>query len=253
MQSSSSLGVGGAKPVRVTAVNEHATQRARQAQQSAQRERLLRELGDVDADVRRAAARGLGSDGHDDVAGALRAAIAQERDGTVRVVMVAALVRLGGDALLREVARSLKSADAAVVAGAVRVLAAVGDRRVVPNLVDAFRTDDVVIGAAVAAALGDLGDPVVVPWLAAAADQGFCVAASCRALGALGDPRALPALQKHVDDDDARIRLAAREALHRFAERGASSSPSSAGTSAGAAAGDGDGDDSAPAQPRRGR
>ncbi len=192
----------------------------RAAQRAAQRERLVRALDAVDADVRRSAACELVDERHDDVAAALRGAIARERDGAVRVVMVAALVRLGGDAMLREVTRSLKSGDAAVVAGAARVLAAVGDRRVVPNLVDAFRTDDVVVGEAVAAALGALGDPVVAPWLIAAVEQGFCVAAGCRALGLLGDPRALAALQRRIDDDDAHVRLAAREALHRFAERG---------------------------------
>ena len=191
------------------------------AQREARRAQALRELDDVVADVRKAAARALVDDRHDDVAGALRAASARERDAGVRAVLVASLVRLGGDALLREVARALKSPDAAVVAGAARVLACVGDRRVVPNLIEAFRTDDVAVGAAVAAAFGDLGDVVVVPWLVVAVEQGFCVEASCRALGVLGDRRALPALRRRAADDDDRVRLAAREALHACAERDA--------------------------------
>jgi HEAT repeat protein len=196
-----------------------ATQRA--TQRVTQRAQWLRDLDDVDAGVRTTAARGLGDERHDDVAGALRGAIARERDGAVRTVMVASLVRLAGDALLREVARALKSTDVAVVVGAARVLACTGDRRVVPNLLEAFRTDDVVVGAAVATALGALGDPVVVPWLVAAVEQGFCVEQGCRALGLIGDHRALPALRARASDDDASVRLAAREALHRFAEQDA--------------------------------
>jgi HEAT repeat protein len=191
---------------------------------------LLRALDDDDGDARRAVARSLAA-GAKDVAcrpegeqqafvATLRGRIAGERDAVVRTHLVVTLVRLGGDALLREIARALRSADAHVVAGAARVLGEVGDRRVVPNLVDAFRTEDVVVGAAIAGALGALGDPVVVPWLVAAAAQGFCVEACCRALGHLGDRRALPILQARAGDDDERVRLAAREALFRFAERG---------------------------------
>jgi len=193
---------------------------------------LLRALDDDDdGDARRVVARSLAA-GAEDVArrpegerqafvATLRGRIAGERDAIVRTHLVVTLVRLGGDALLREIARALRSADPHVVAGAARVLGEVGDRRVVPNLVEAFRTEDVVVGAAIAGALGALGDPVVVPWLVAAAAQGFCVEACCRALGHLGDRRALPVLQERATDDDERVRLAAREALFRFAEGGA--------------------------------
>jgi HEAT repeat protein len=73
----------------------------------------------------------------------------------------------------------------------------------------------------IAAALGALGDPVVVPWLVAAAEQGFCVVECCRALGRVGDRRALPLLRARADATDERVRLAAREALHLLAERSA--------------------------------
>ncbi|MBM4280221.1 MAG: HEAT repeat domain-containing protein [Deltaproteobacteria bacterium] len=186
---------------------------------SALRARVLRGLVADDAAARAAAARAIAAQRPDDVALALREALGRERDGDARTAMLVALVALGGDDMLRAVARTLRSLDPAVVAGAARVLGAVGDRRVVPNLVEAFRTEDAVVGAAVAAALGALGDPVVVPWLVAACEQGFCVEASCRALGTLGDRRALPALRRRVDEDDRRVRLAAREALQRFEER----------------------------------
>ncbi len=191
------------------------------------RAQLLRDLGDVDVAVRVRAARAVAAVRPDDIFGELRAALVREQDVEARTAMMGALVVLGGDELLRAVARSLRSADAAVVAGAARVLAAVGDRRVVPNLVEAFRTDDVVVGAAVAEALGRLGDPVVFPWLAAAADQGFCVESACRALGRIGDRRAVPVLRRFVDDDDRRIRLAAREALQRFEEQPPGATPAS--------------------------
>jgi HEAT repeat protein len=191
---------------------------------------LLRAL-DGDDDARRAAARALADgavalrqrpgDELPALVGMLRRRIAGERTPDVRGHLVVALVHLGGDPLLREVARSLRSPDPGVIAGAARVLAAVGDRRVVPNLVEAFRTEDVVAGDAIARALGALGDPVVVPWLVAAAGQGFCVEACCRALGLLGDRRGFATLTEHASSPDERIRLAAREGLFRFAERDA--------------------------------
>jgi HEAT repeat protein len=190
-----------------------------QAEPTAWRARVLRDLGDDDVAVRIAAARAIAARRPDDVAKALRVALSRERDVDARTAFLVALVALGGDDLLREIARALRHADAAVVAGAARVLGAVGDRRVVPNLLEAFRTDDVGVGVAVADALGQLCDAVATPWLVAAVEQGFCVEASCRALGLLGDRRGASALASCVDDDDARVRLAAREALQRFEEQ----------------------------------
>ncbi len=186
----------------------------------ATRAHVLAGLADADGSVRVAAARLIVRERPDDVAAGLRGAIARERDPGVRAELVAALVHLGGEQLLREVAQALRNSDVAVVSGAARVLALLGDRRVVPNLLEAFRTENVVVGAAVAQALGDLGDPAAVPFLLSAVEQGFCVESACRALGRLGDRRAVPTLHRLVNADDPRVRLAAREAVFRFEERG---------------------------------
>ena len=141
-----------------------------------------------------------------------------QTDPVVRTACVTALVRLGEDALLREVARALRHKDAAVVVGAARVLAQIGDARAVPNLIEAFKTEDVVVGSAVARALGALGDVVVVPWLLAALDQDFCVDACCSALGQLKDERARTALEAAATSSEARVKLAAAQALHALDE-----------------------------------
>ena len=138
-----------------------------------------------------------------------------------RTAFVVALVRLGEDVMLLEVARALRNSDPVVVAGAARVLGEVGDARAVPNLIEAFKTADIVIGAAVARALGQLGDRAVVPWLIAALEQGFSVEACAHALGTVGDARALPVLQTlAMSSSDPGWRLAGAQALHALQERG---------------------------------
>ncbi|HEY1098205.1 MAG TPA: hypothetical protein VGF99_04725, partial [Myxococcota bacterium] len=54
---------------------------------------------------------------------------------SARTLLVVGIIRLGEDTLLREVARALRHDDTAVVVGAARTLALVGDTRAVPNLV----------------------------------------------------------------------------------------------------------------------
>lgn len=150
---------------------------------------------------------------------ALRAALARPLEPAARRAAVVGIIRLGEDALLREVARALRHDDAAVVIGAARILGDVGDRRAVPNLVEALRTDDVAVGDAVIAALGRLGDPAALPWVVAAAEHGFCVEAACHALGALGDDRAEPVLRRLRAHDNRRVALAAARGLAALQER----------------------------------
>ena len=143
----------------------------------------------------------------------LRAAAPKLTSPRARRACVAAIVRLGEDALLVEIAHALRSSDSAVVLGAARVLGDVCDPRAVPNLIEALRTDDPAVFAAVAHALGQINDPVCVPWLVAAVDHGFCVEVACRALGALGDARAKDALVRVKAGPDRARALAAAEAL----------------------------------------
>lgn len=154
---------------------------------------------------------------------ALKAALGRPLDVTCRRAAVVAIIRLGEEALLRQVAHALRHEDPVVVVGAARVLAAVGDVRAVPNLVEALRTDDRTIGAAVIDALGALGDPAALPWVISAVDHGFCVEAGCAALGRLGDGRAIAPLQKLANSPDRGVALAASQALVRLEERGVSS------------------------------
>ncbi|MDP2341123.1 MAG: HEAT repeat domain-containing protein [Deltaproteobacteria bacterium] len=183
---------------------------------------LVRDLDDDDVGVRLGAVRRGLEVRPPGLVRAIRDRIATETDGAVRTAFVVALVRLGEDVLLREVARALRHKDPVVVAGAARVLGEVGDARAVPNLIEAFKTEDVVVGAVVARALGQLGDLVVVPWLLAALEQGFCPEACALALGSLGDARALPVLQALSTSTaaDPRLRLAAAQAVHALQERG---------------------------------
>lgn len=148
----------------------------------------------------------------------LRERAPKQTNPVVRTAFVTALVRLGEDALLREVARALRHRDPVVVVGAARVLAQIGDARAVPNLIEAFKTEDVVVGSAVARALGVLGDVVVVPWLLAALEQGFCADACCTALGQLKDERARSGLEAAATSSDPRVKLAAAQALHALDE-----------------------------------
>jgi HEAT repeat protein len=137
-----------------------------------------------------------------------------------RTAVVVGIIRLGEDALLREVAQALHHDDVTVVVGAARILGAVGDVRAVPNLVEALKTDDAVVGAAVIEALGQLGDAACVPWLLAAVEHRFCAVAACAALGRLGDARSAEVLRRAVDDDDRALALAAAQALVRLQEQG---------------------------------
>jgi HEAT repeat protein len=154
---------------------------------------------------------------------AVRAALNRALDVNCRRAAVVAIIRLGEDALLRQVAHALLHDDPVVVVGAARVLADVGDIRAVPNLVEALRTDDRVVGAAIIDALGALGDPAALPWVMSAVEHGFCVEAGCAALGRLGDDRAIMLLQKLGASDDKAVALAASQALVRLEERGVSS------------------------------
>lgn len=151
---------------------------------------------------------------------ALRRALQRPLSSAARRAGVVAVIRLGEDALLVEVARALRHEDVAVVVGAARILGDVADRRAVPNLVEALRTDNERVGDAVLWALGRLGDAAALPWVAAAAEHGFCVEAACRTLGELDDARAVPVLRRLTERPDRRVALAAAQALARLEERG---------------------------------
>jgi HEAT repeat protein len=150
---------------------------------------------------------------------ALRAALGRPLQPAARRAAVVGIIRLGEDALLREVAHALRHDDPAVVVGAARILGDVGDRRAVPNLVEALRTDDEGVGDAVLLALGRLGDPAALPWVIAAAEHGFCVESACHTLGVLGDNRAEPVLRRLRAHDNRRVALAAARALTVLQER----------------------------------
>ena len=152
--------------------------------------------------------------------GTLRRRLQRPLGPDARTAIVVGIIRLGEDALLKEVAWALRHEDAVVVVGAARILGLVGDVRAVPNLVDALKTDDASIGAAVIAALEQLGDPACLPWLIAALEHRFCAGPCCRALGVLGDDRAVDVLRRGLDDDDEGLRFAAAQALVRLQERG---------------------------------
>ena len=150
---------------------------------------------------------------------ALRSRLERPTSQAARTQVVLGLIRLGEDALLREVAHALRHEDSSVVVGAARVLGMLRDPRTVPNLLEAIKTEDPAVGRAVIDALGAIGDSVCVPWLVAAAEQGFCVEAACRALGILGDDRARKVLVALQAGTDRTAALWASQALVRLEER----------------------------------
>ncbi len=150
---------------------------------------------------------------------ALRAALQRPLTPAARRAAVVAIVRLGDDLILREVAHALRHDQAAVVIGASRILGEIGDRRAVPNLVEALRTDDEAVGDAILSALGQLGDPASLPWVMAAAEHGFCVETACHVMGAIGDVSVEPLLRRLQAQGNKRVSLAAARALAVLQER----------------------------------
>jgi HEAT repeat protein len=100
-----------------------------------------------------------------------------------------------------------------VVIGAAVALGRIADRRVVPNLVEAFKTDNTDVGSAIAWALGQCGDPAALPWLITAVEQNFAAPNACEALGRIGDPKAAPALVKALGSPNDDTRAYAARAL----------------------------------------
>lgn len=130
----------------------------------------------------------------------------KDPDGSVRQAAAVAVIRIGGDTLLAEIAKNLRHEDPEVVAHAAVTLGKVGDPKIVPNLIAAFQTEDPLVGSAVAWALGRLGDPRAISWLGAALENGFVSANAAEALGRIGDIEAIPILTRTLQhpNDDAR-------------------------------------------------
>lgn len=72
--------------------------------------RLVRELGDAEPDVRRAAAAALGEIGYPQAVPALAAAVG-DSDASVRLAVVEALGRLGGPAVVPALMDALRDPD----------------------------------------------------------------------------------------------------------------------------------------------
>ncbi|MCB9638793.1 MAG: HEAT repeat domain-containing protein [Myxococcales bacterium] len=143
----------------------------------------------------------------------LKEIVEKDPDGAVRQAAAIAVIRIGGDPLLAEVAKNLRHENPEVVAHAAVTLGKVGDAKVVPNLLAAFQTEDSLVGSAVAWALGRIGDSRAIQWLGAALENGFVPANAAEALGRIGDLEGAPILIRALQNPNGDARAYAARAL----------------------------------------
>ncbi len=174
------------------------------------------DLQHASAARRISAARVLGERGSVHAAAALKAC-AHDEDAQVRAAALTALVQIAPDALVPELIKALRHAEPKVVIGAAVVLGHARAHEAVANLIAAFQTEDASVGAAVAWALGKIGDASAVPWLMAAVQHGFALAAASLALGDIGDARAIGVLMRTLAASDPLVRVSAARALGKCA------------------------------------
>jgi len=173
---------------------------------------VIQFLADKDPDVRAEAAQ---------IAGELKLKNAdkklkellQDAQLEVRLQSAVALVRLGDEGLFWELIQALISPERRVVIGAALTLGRLRDKRAVDALIFAFKTNDMEVGAAVAWALGQCQAIKALPWLFAAASNGFAVANVCDALGEIGDVRALHILMEALKSSLIDVRAYAARAV----------------------------------------
>lgn len=175
-------------------------------------------LGDADAAVREAAARGLARCATPAVRGAIAAALQQETEPGVRRALVEALGSAGGAAAVEQLVPFLAVQDETLHFAAVRALGQTRAAEALPPLLAALADARPEIQAAALHALGELGDPRAAEPVAArleATDPDIRRTAAA-ALRTLAPPRALAYLERALGDPAWSVRLAAVRTLARI-------------------------------------
>ena len=176
-------------------------------------------LSSLDSDTeqeRGEAAALLGQRGEVSALERLKQLAAEDTADVVRQKAALAVLQLGGEELLAEVAKHLRDDDPGAVAHAAITLGKVGNPVVVPNLLQAFQTESAEIGAAVAWALGQLKDNRAIEWLSTSLKHGFVSANAAEALGEIGTPEVVPILLQTLQHPNQEARAYAARGLGRI-------------------------------------
>lgn len=121
-----------------------------------------------------------------------------------------------GQQLVPMLCRALSVGNDHARIGTALLLARIGARDAVLDLIEAFKTDSAQVGAAVAFALGSLRDPRALPILMLAARKDFVAAHACEAMGAIGHSDALPAIAECAKRHCEQTKVAVARALGRL-------------------------------------
>jgi len=145
------------------------------------------------------------------------------RDIMSRLKAAKALGELGDRSVVPELIEALKDEDYVTRASAVHALWTLGDKAAVPALIKALRDEVFHVRTGVAAALGELGDRTAVPALIEALkDKEFKAGGwLASALGELGDKSAVLALIEALKDEDKLVRRAVAKALGKLQDASA--------------------------------
>jgi HEAT repeat protein len=168
-------------------------------------EYLIKALRDPDPSARARAAHILGENREPNAAEALKMAMMDDADMTVRNEAAVALGRLG---VVEPLIDALAMPDARVRLTATQALGQIGDPRGIKPLIVALRDSSNEVRSHAAFALKKIGAPAVEALLAALRHPEATVRwASARILGSLGDKRALPELERLAREDDAPVTM----------------------------------------------
>ena len=163
-------------------------------------EYLIKALREPDPTARARAARILGENRERDAAEALKLAMMDDADLTVRHEAAVALGRIG---VVEPLIDALAMPDARVRVTATQALGQIGDPRGIKPLIVALRDSSTEVRSHAAFALKKIGAPAVEGLMAALHHPDAVVRwAAARILGSLGDKRALPELERLAREDD---------------------------------------------------
>jgi HEAT repeat protein len=186
-------------------------------------EALVKALDDPDPAVRQASAWALGQLGEDVAGRASWPLIGRLRDCSeqVRLSAAQAIAEIGEtEAVVERLAQALKASDATTRRAAVHALLSLDAPPAYPALVEALRDDDAEVRQGAVAALGELADSRAIPLIRERLLHDPAIGVRAEAafrLGKIGDRAAVADLEKvAADDADAGVRRWARWASEQI-------------------------------------
>jgi HEAT repeat protein len=179
---------------------------------------LIARLGDIDASVRRRAARDLAAEPR--AAAALCARLSVETDASVRAVLFSSAALLGGTLVVEALVLLLRSEDPGLRNGAIEVLAGLPDA-VAPYIEQLLHDSEGDVRIFTVNLLFELHHPKVTQWLSQVLLQDPAVnvvGAALDVLAEIGSIESLPAVRAAAKRfvDDAYIGFAAGVAIERI-------------------------------------